>query len=68
MACRITVWDRKSGQKQQYVCDEENVGRIIEDEHAGAKTGQYTDTQGQTFSVDWSTCRLINFQREMDES
>ncbi len=67
MACRITVWDAKSGRKQGYTCDEENVGRIVEDEHARGKTGQYVDTGGKSFSVDWAACRLINFQRELGD-
>jgi hypothetical protein len=64
MACTLTVFDTESRAKNTYVCDEDQTARIIEDEHAAAGRGQYTDTGGQSFDVDWTRQRLIRFNRE----
>lgn len=64
MACELTVWNRQTGQKQVFTCDEDNAGKIIEQEHAGHGTGRYTDVAGKSFEVDWTKSRLIRFVRQ----
>jgi len=64
MACHLKVWSRESGQCQSYICDEENTGNIIEDDHASKRERTYTDTGGAKISVDWTQCRLVCFARK----
>jgi len=64
MPCTLTVFDTESRAKNTYVCDEEQTARIVEDDHAAGGTGEYTDADGQSFSVDWTRQRLIAFSRE----
>ena len=66
MACHLKVWSRESGQCQTYVCDEENTGKIIEDDHASKGKRTYNDTRRTEFSVDWTQCRLIHFVRKTE--
>lgn len=64
MACTLIVFDTETRAKDTYVCDEEQTARIVEDDHAASGSGEYTDTGGQTFNVDWTRQRLIRFDRE----
>ena len=66
MACHLKIWNRESAQCQAYVCDEENTGRIIEDDRVSKSKGTYTDTGHAEFSVDWTQCRLIHFVRKAE--
>jgi hypothetical protein len=66
MACDLTIWDTAGKSKKTVVCDEENAGRIIVDDHAARGAGQYVDAAKQPFTVDWTKCRLIRFARRAD--
>lgn len=66
MACNLTIWDAAGKSKTVVSCDEENAGKIIVDDHAAKASNQYTDVSGKGFSVDWSKCRLIRFDRRCD--
>ncbi len=66
MACELTVWDTQSKKKTSRVCDDENASKVIVDDHAARATGQYADASGKAFSVDWTKCRLIRFNRRRD--
>jgi len=68
MACDLTVWDTQGKAKMAVVCDEENAGKIIVDDHAARATGQYVDVSGKAFSVDWTKYRLIRFNRRREEN
>lgn len=63
MACELKVWNTESKKKQQYVCDEDNAGRMVENDHAAKGPGEYTDTSGKKFTVDWTKERLVSFKR-----
>jgi len=63
MACTLTVFDTNSRAKNTYVCDEDQTARMVEDDHAAAGNAEYTDTEGKSFSVDWTRQRLIRFNR-----
>jgi hypothetical protein len=67
MACDLTIWDTATKSKKVVVCDEENAGKIIVDEHAARAPGQYRDAAGQAFTADWTKCRLIGFCRRRAE-
>lgn len=66
MPCEVVVYDTKSKAKTQYVLDEDNTTRLVEDDRAASKSGEYTDASGKSFSVDWTQYRLIRFARQMD--
>ncbi len=68
MACELTLWDSTRKTKTTVVCDEENAAKVIADEHAAKASGQYVDVEGKTFSADWTTCRLIRFNRTRAEN
>jgi len=63
MACELWVYNTETKKKQRFVCDEDNTGRIVENDHAAKGTGEYTDTGGKKFSVDWTKERLVSFKR-----
>lgn len=65
MPCDLTVWDPESKVKTTLVCDEENAGRIVTDEHAAKSTGEYLDTSGNKHRFDWTRCRLVRFDRRV---
>ena len=64
MACRLCICDPEAHTRQEYVCDEGNASRVVEDDHAASASGEYTDTAGKKFNVDWTKLRLIGFRRE----
>ncbi len=64
MACQLAVYNTQTKVKNQYTCDEQNASKVVEDDHAAKATGQYTDTSGKSFSVDWTQCRLVSFNRQ----
>lgn len=63
MACHLAIYDPEAGNKQTYVCDEENAGKIVEDDHAASQSGEYGDVEGNKFQVDWTKQRLVSFKR-----
>jgi hypothetical protein len=63
MACELTIWNTEDKSKRMVVCDEENAGKIVEDDHAAKGGGDYADTSGASFAVDWTKCRLVKFNR-----
>jgi len=63
MACHLVICDPAAKSRQSYTCDEDNSSRIVEDDHAASATGEYADTAGKKFSVDWTKQRLIGFKR-----
>jgi hypothetical protein len=64
MPCHLVVYDPNSKSKQTYICDEANTERLVSDDHAAKGSGEYTDVNGQKFSVDWTKSRLISFARK----
>lgn len=64
MACQMVVYNPQTKSRAQYVCDEQNTTRVVEDDHAAKTTGQYTDVSGKAFSVDWTQYRLVSFSRQ----
>lgn len=68
MACDLTIWNTEDKSKRVVQCDEDNTTKVIEDDHAAKATGEYTDTAGKTFSVDWTKQRLVKFNRRREES
>lgn len=64
MPARITVFDRQSKTRTEYLCDEDNTARMIEADVESAAEGKYQDAAGQAFQVDWTCCRIINFARQ----
>ena len=67
MPCKLLVYDTASKTKTRYICDEDTTTRLFEDEFAAADTGEYTNVEGETFGVDWTTNRLIGFLRKSDD-
>lgn len=63
MACELVVYEPRTKQRQTYTCDEENLTRIVEDDHAAQKAGDYKDVNGRSFHVDWTTARLVSLAR-----
>lgn len=63
MACELQVYNTETKTKQAYVCDEDNAGRMVENDFAAKGTGEYTDTSGKKFVVDWTKQRLVGFKR-----
>lgn len=64
MACTLTIWNTQTKQKNVVVCDEDSVLKIVQDDHAARGAGDYVDTKGAKFSVDWTKCRLVRFARQ----
>ena len=66
MACQMQIWDARSGKTRVYVCDEQNAGEIIHDDHAATGKGRYSDVGGKSFQVEWGSCRLVGFVRQRE--
>jgi hypothetical protein len=64
MACELHVYNTETRQKQRFVCDEDNAGRMVENDYAAKGSGEYTDTSGRKFTVDWTKERLVSFKRD----
>lgn len=64
MACHLVICDPAAHTRTEYTCDEDNAGRIVQDDYAANASGEYSDTSGKSFSVDWTKLRLIAFKRE----
>lgn len=67
MPCHLVVYDPDAKSKQTYICDEANTERLVSDDFAASGSGEYTDVDGQNFSVDWTRNRLIGFLRKSDD-
>lgn len=63
MACELCVYNLDTKKKQRFVCDEDNAGRMVENDHAAKATGEYADTSGKKFAIDWTKERLVAFKR-----
>ena len=63
MACELHVYNAETKKRQCYVCDEDNASRMVENDHAAKATGEYADTSGKKFTVDWTKERLVSFKR-----
>ncbi|NLE59644.1 MAG: hypothetical protein GX616_14890 [Planctomycetes bacterium] len=63
MACELKVFNTETKAKQAYLCDEDNAGRMVENDFAAKGTGEYTDTSGKKFVIDWTKHRLVAFKR-----
>jgi hypothetical protein len=67
MPCDLLVYNPQTKDKKTYICDEANTERLVSDDHAAKATGEYVDTSGQAFSVDWTVSRLIGFTRRRQD-
>jgi hypothetical protein len=67
MPCHLVVYHSDSRTRNEYVCDEENTSRVVEDDHAAKGAGEYTDVSGNQFTVDWTQSRLVGFVRKRDD-
>ncbi len=63
MACDLTLWNAATKAKKVVVCDEDNAGKIVQDDHTARGAGHYVDTSGTSFDVDWTQWRLVRFNR-----
>ncbi len=64
MACHLSIYDPGAKTQKPYVCDEDNTARVMQDDHAAGATGEYTDVDGNAFSIDWTKQRLVGFRRD----
>ncbi len=63
MACELHVYNTETRKKQRFVCDEDNAGRMVENDFAAKGSAEYVDTSGRKFSIDWTKERLVSFKR-----
>jgi len=66
MTCDLTLWNAATKTRKVVVCDESTADKIVQDDHAAKGTAQYADASGATFDVDWTSWRLIRFNRRHD--
>lgn len=67
MPCHLVVYRPSDRSRAEYVCDEENTARLVEDDHGAKVTATYTDVQGRSFEVDWTQQRLVSFLRRRED-
>jgi hypothetical protein len=63
MTCELRVYNLETKKKQSFVCDEDNAGRMVENDHAAKASAEYADASGKKFTVDWTKERLVSFRR-----
>jgi hypothetical protein len=67
MPCYLVVYRPSDRSRNEYVCDEENTARLVEEDHGGKASGTYTDIEGRAFEVDWTQQRLVGFTRKRED-